>query len=214
NPPPNQQQTLNPWLIKIGPDSRGRTSLWNPLSPDNQLRLRFQLPHHFDFNELSVFKLGHEFVIGDFPSVIKKVVAYDTLHSGNDRCSVLLTIHIFGKLAIFRSGDKQWTIMPPKMPRDPHYTDIRVFNGRPIAVDSTGRTVVVGSDLSLDLVAEAVFGGNTKFLVVSDGELLLVDKYSDNLGDFRQFILQADDWMVYAIGIERAVRFVVFRLDE
>ncbi|PNY07727.1 F-box family protein [Trifolium pratense] len=243
NPPPNQQQqqTLNPWLIKIGLDSRGRTSLWNPLSRDKQLRLRFQLPHYFDFNQLSLFKLGHEFVIGDFPSVypnesystenshfMKKVVAYDdTLNSGNDRsCSVLLTIHISGKLAIFRSGDQQWMIMP-EMPPNP-YTDVCVFNGRPIAVDSAGRTVVVGSDLSLDLVAEAVFGGDTKYLVESDGELLLVDKYSNRVGQFRQFrqfersdyeqsdlfSFGADDERDYVIGIERAVRFDVFRLDE
>ncbi|KAK2391822.1 F-box protein SKIP23 [Trifolium repens] len=213
NPPPNQQQTLNPWLIKIGPDSHGHTSLWNPLSPDNQLRLRFQLPRHFDFNQLSVFKLGHEFVIGDFPSLIKKVVAYDTLHSGNDRCSVLLAIHLVGKLAIFRSGVELWTIVQPKMPPE-RYTDVCVFNGRPIAVISTGRTVVVGPDLSLDLVAEAVFGGGTKLLVESDGELLLVDKYTVNVRGDTPFILAAGDGNHYGIIIKRAVRFDVFRLDE
>ncbi|GAU31177.1 hypothetical protein TSUD_316020 [Trifolium subterraneum] len=236
NPSLNQQQTLNPWLIKIGLDSRGRISLWNPLSRDKQLRLRFQLPHHFDFNELSLFKLGHEFVIGEFPSVypnesystenshfMKKVVAYE------QGCSVLLTIHISGKLAIFRSGHQEWIIMP-EMPPNP-YTDVCVFNGRPIAVDSSGRTVVVGPDLSLDLVAEAVFGGDTKILVESDGELLLVDKYSEHLGEVRQsrqsrqfgrseqselllFTFGADDESDYEIEIERAVRFVVFRLDE
>jgi len=37
------------------------------------------------------------------------------------------------------------------------YVDVYVFNGRPIAVDSTGRTVTIQpQDLSLVLVAETV----------------------------------------------------------
>ena len=44
-------------------------------------------------------------------------------------------------------------------------------------MDSTGRTVVVGLDKSVALVADPVFGGDKKFLVESDGKLLLVDKY-------------------------------------
>jgi hypothetical protein len=146
---------------------------------------------------------------------MKKVVAYDTLH-----CSVLLTIHISGKLAIFRNGDEQWMIMP-EMPPNP-YTDVCVFNGRPIAVDRTGLTGVVGPDFSLDLVAEAVFGGGRKLLVESDGELLLVDKYSHRIGQFRhqeqsgagQSDLCTFTKRVYKVGVERAVRFDVFRLDE
>ncbi|XP_039688237.1 uncharacterized protein [Medicago truncatula] len=49
------------------------------------------------------------------------------------------------------------------------FDDVCVFNGQPIAVDGTGRTVTVEPDLSLELVAEAVFDGGKKFLVESDG---------------------------------------------
>jgi hypothetical protein len=131
------------------------------------------------------------------------------LHNGNDAC-FLLTIHISGKLAIFRSGDENWTILPeiPPMP----YTDVCVFDGKSIAVDSTGRTVAVGPDLSLDLVAEAVFGGDTKLLVESDGELLLVDKYLTHFGVTCTCTFNPEG--VYQIETERAARFVVFRLDE
>jgi hypothetical protein len=73
---------------------------------------------------------------------------------------------------------------------------------------------VVGPDLSLDLVAEAVFGGGTKLLVESDGELLLVDKYTVNVRGDTPFILEAGDGNHYGIIIKRAVRFNVFRLDE
>jgi hypothetical protein len=77
---------------------------------------------------------------------MKKVVVCDTFHNRNHPCSVLLTIYVSGKLAIFRSGDERWMIMP-EMPPKP-YTDVCVFNGRLIALDSTGRTVAVGPALS------------------------------------------------------------------
>jgi hypothetical protein len=221
----NQQQSLTPWLIKIGLDSHGRTRLWNPLSRDNLLSLHF--PQHIDFNQLSVFQLAHEYVIGNFPSkseqysfahtsiFTRKVAVYDTLRNqngnGNDRCSVLLTIHISGKLAIFRNGDERWTVMRAKPPKP--YTDVCVFNGRPIAVDSTGRTVAVGQDLSLHLVAKAVSVDNRKLLVESDGELLLVDMYLKP--DSTKCNMHVDGEGVYEFEIESdAVRFVVFRLDE
>ncbi|KAI5410435.1 F-box protein SKIP23 [Lathyrus oleraceus] len=248
SPPPNQQ-TLHPWLIKIGPDSRDQSHLWHPLSRDKHFPLHF--PNLIDFNQLPVIDLGCEFVIGNFPSqssslplnnslYMEKVVVFDadadTWQIGNgkakakaNRCSVLLTIHISGKLAVFRCGDERcderWTIIPEMLTP---YDDVCVFNGRPVAVDSTGRAVVVGADLSVELVAEPVFGGDKKFLVESDGELLLVDKYLSCLvsclrddGDG-----EGDGGGVYEIehgfaecefceiGRERAVRFHVFRLDQ
>jgi hypothetical protein len=73
-PPPNQQ-TLNPWLIKIGPDSHHQTHLWHPLSRDTQFPLYY--PILMDFNQLSVRDLGREFVIGN-SLYTGKVVVCDT----------------------------------------------------------------------------------------------------------------------------------------
>ncbi|KEH34029.1 F-box SKIP23-like protein [Medicago truncatula] len=203
--PPNQ--TLHPpWLIKIGPDSRDKTRLWYPLSLDYQLYL--QLPQLIDFKEYHIIHLGDEFVIGNFPSdyfsvdFMKKVLVYRTLHS-----YALLTINVSGKLAIFRSGDEHWTIIMPEELSSP-YSDVCLFKGRPIAVDFSGRTVAVGPDLGLDLVAESVgvFGGDKKLLVDSNGELLLVHKYVNSVENcfFNVFAF-------YEIG---DVRFQVFNLDE
>jgi len=229
-PPTNHHQTLNnnPWLIKIGPDSRDRTRLWNPLSRDKQLPLNS--PHIINFNEHRVIDLGREFVIGNFNEYsslyMEKVVVLDAdMWGGKDRCSVLLTIHISGKIAFFRGGDERWTIVP-EMPSP--FDDVCVFKGRPVAVDGTGRTVALRPDLSLDLVAEPVFGGDKKFLVESDGELLLVDKYLSCFrdgnfldhtnvpyGDVNVVNFDVDDdGEIFRIGSERAVRFDVFRLDE
>ncbi|KAI9100039.1 hypothetical protein K1719_024257 [Acacia pycnantha] len=76
----------------------------------------------------------------------------------------------------------------------------------------TGRTVVVGLDSIVRLVAEPVFGGDKKFLVESNGQLLLVDKYLSFdyqcLGAYDGF----DDDVCF--GWEQAVKFDVFMLNE
>ncbi|GAU30676.1 hypothetical protein TSUD_39000 [Trifolium subterraneum] len=155
-----QQQTLHPWLIKIGPDSHQQTHLWHPVSRVKQLPFYFH--DVIDFNQHRVIHLRTEFVFGDLPSSLngnnlEKIVVFDAD-----------TWHI----------EKRWTVIP-EMPTP--YDDVCVFNGRPIAVDSNGQTVALGLDLSLEFVVEPVFGGNKKFLVESDGELLLVYKHLTNV---------------------------------
>jgi hypothetical protein len=159
-----------------------------------------------DFNQLSVRDLGCEYIIGN-PLYMGKVVVCDTWHNGIDHCSILLSIYVTGELAIFRSGDEQWTLIP----RASHlpYTDVCVFNGRPIAVDGAGRTVAVGPDLSLDLVVKRHIGGDKNFLVESDGELLQVIAFL-SYDDCDESFLDVD-----GEGIrEGVVEFHVSRLDE
>ncbi|MCI40420.1 F-box protein, partial [Trifolium medium] len=119
-------------------------------------------------------------------------------------------IHVTGELAIFRCGDERWTLIP-SISEFP-YTDVCVFNGRPIAVDIDifGEIVAVRPDLSLDLVVEhGMYGGKKKVLVESDGELLLVS--SGHLSyDCDDSVLDADGEGIY----DGAVQFDVFRLDE
>ncbi|XP_020224314.1 F-box protein SKIP23 [Cajanus cajan] len=84
-----------------------------------------------------------------------------------------------------------------------------VFRGTLHAVDNTGRTVTVAlPDASLALAAAPVFGGDKKFLVESDGALLLVDLFLSNDREFEDF----DDFD--AFEWERTVRFDVFSLDR
>lgn len=219
---PPSHQTLRPWLIKIGQDSRGRTHLWHPLSRDPPISL---LPHVLDFNHLRVSDLGPEFVLGHSPPLspntslyMEKVVAATWQGKQQGPDFALLTIHVSGKLALFRSGDDRWTVIPD-MPAP--YDDVCIFRGRPCAVDGTGRTVAVRPDSTVELVAEPVFGGDKKLLVESNGELLLVDKYLSS--DCFCSVFEDDDdddgddyydGEIYGVGWERAVRFDVFRLEE
>ncbi|KAK4284891.1 hypothetical protein QN277_001663 [Acacia crassicarpa] len=219
--PPPSLSTSNsdhhPWLIKVE-DLRGQWGLRDPLS-----RYPIKIPRDFptvlDFYNLPVVELGQEYVLNDVDfsplnsledasSLYLEKVVFMWLNSKSQEFA-LLTIHVSGKLALFKSGDKEWTIIP-EMPTP--YDDVCVFQGQLYAVDSTGRTVVVGLDSGVRLVAEPVFGGDKKFLVESDGQLLLVDKYLSFdyqcLGAYDGFY---DD---VCFGCEQAVKFEVFKLDE
>jgi hypothetical protein len=126
---------------------------------------------------------------------------------------VLLTIHVSGKLAMFKSVEKRWTIIHD-MPSP--YDDVILFKGRFYAVDGTGRTVVVGLNSNPSLAANPVYGGDKKYLVESNGELLVVDMYLstdqeevDWDGDEEVSQVQLDGCLY-----ERTVKFKVYKVDE
>ncbi|KAK7271575.1 hypothetical protein RJT34_27597 [Clitoria ternatea] len=205
--PPNNP----PWLIKTS-----HHTLYHPLSR-SPLK-----PHPFllDLYHLPALDLAHEFLLADTSppdSLYMEKLVFLPLplhHHPERRRFVFLTIHVSGKLAFFTSGDSSWTIIPD-MPTP--FDDVCAFKGNLYAVDHTGRTVAVGLDSGLGSVAEPVFGGDKKFLVECEGELLLVDKYLSShyfpnaglvLGDGE------DDDEVDEFGGERTVWFDVYRLDQ
>lgn len=58
---------------------------------------------------------------------------------------------------MFRCGDDSWTKIPNV---EKSHEDICIFKGRPCVVDINGRTVMIGSDLGVHLVAEPLNGGD------------------------------------------------------
>ncbi|MCI33681.1 F-box protein, partial [Trifolium medium] len=118
----------------------------------------------------------------------KKVVAVTPL---------ILGILLYnGHLVLLRCGDEHWTDMVSSI------GDIYVFKGRIYAAEEvSGKTVSIGpEDLSVQLVTNKVpGGGHMKFLVESEGELLLVDIY--------------DESFCYDIIFEDALFVNVFMLD-
>lgn len=214
------------WLVKVEEVQPGRMRLLNPLSRFLLNPLPTSFPKAMNLLDLKVLELGQEYVLhymnfqpfrdslGDVGNLYMEKVVFMCLGSEEtDEDFALLTIHVSGKLAMFKSEDKRWTIIHD-MPYP--YDDVVLFRGDFYAVDCTGRTVAVGLSLTLSLVAEPVFGGDKKFLVESDGELLLVDMYlsiedvgvGDGDGDE-----VADEVCDEYVG-ERTVRFKVFGLDS
>ncbi|KAF5745790.1 F-box protein SKIP23-like [Tripterygium wilfordii] len=210
------------WVIKIEEDLPDRKSLLNPLSRHRFSPLPSDFPRVLDLSGIRVCELGQEYVlhsinykhmIGDDNLYMEKVALKWVSIDGD---FVLLTIHVSGKLALFRSGNKRWTTIND-MPSP--YDDVILFKGEFLAVDNTGRTVnvdVTGSPPVLSLVANPVFGGDKKYLVECEGQLLMVDMYlsidateGGPLGFGEDFLEHLAVYMS-----ERTVRFKVYKLDE
>ncbi|RVW96707.1 F-box protein SKIP23 [Vitis vinifera] len=199
------QPTIGSWLIKVEEDVPDMAHLVNPLSTFQFKHLPPNFPKTFDFSRFRVSELGQEYVLqymnhrpsgeADEGSLHKGKVAFSSTSNGED--FVMLTIHVSGKLAMFRHGNKRLKTIDDM----PSCDDLIFFNGEFYAVDNTGRTVVVaiGSPPVLSLIADSVIGGNKKSLVESNGELLMVNTYFDQ--------------GIHGI-MNRAVRFKVFKLNQ
>ena len=175
-----------------------------------------------DLFNFKVVDLGHEYVlrymevIDNYSNAIlneagtlgTKKVAYMCLGSEFETEGfALLTIHVSGSfLAMFKSEDKRWS----KIAYDLHslYHDVVLFRDEFYAVDSNGRTVHVGLSSSVSLVAGRVFsGGGKKYLVESNGQLLLVDMYLSFFPDV------SDDEVFYGSICNHRMWFKVYKLD-
>ncbi|PNX82860.1 F-box protein, partial [Trifolium pratense] len=191
-----QQQTLRPWLIRIGPDVYGKTQIWHPFD----VRLRYPLffaPCHFvhhliDFNQLPVIDIGQMFYIYGPKIHIGKVVVA-TCEMGQPLA--LLTYDRFDVPTIFQCEDNSWRSIPTMLGFS--WGNICLFKGQPCVADKNGRTLMIRENFNVLLLANPVFGGNVKFLVESECDLLLVDCYGIDSSPF-----------------DKDIRFDVFRLDE
>ncbi|KAL3843332.1 hypothetical protein ACJIZ3_000735 [Penstemon smallii] len=211
------------WIIKLERDNPTRMHLMNPLTRSLFKPLPQHFPKIFNLMDFRVNELGEEYTlqyinfrpmassIGEAGDVYMEKVA--VLINSGDRF-VLLTIHVSGKLVVFKSGDEKWRVIDD-LPSP--YDDVIFRGGKFYAVDNTGRLVLVNIvDLNVNVVASSIFGGDKKFLVESDKELLLVDMYlsigpEDDLGynEGFEFYEEFD-----CFTSERTVKFKVFRLDD
>ncbi|AES74963.1 putative F-box domain-containing protein [Medicago truncatula] len=179
--PPQQQQEqqtlLRPWLIRVSQNTRGKTRFFHPLFCDSPLpRINLIL----DFRKLSLLHLGSNTFTRDFDTYSQhqpfnsdymfpeKVIAV-TCHGKNPL--IVATISSHPEPLLSKCGNEKWKVIPDM---SMEFGDICLFKGRAYAVDKIGKTIMVGSDSNVHLVAEPLDGGeNKKLLVESDGDLLL-----------------------------------------
>jgi hypothetical protein len=161
-----QTPGLCSWIVKITQYSTGQT------------QERSTSPFVFDFSKISVLHLATNFVIPHFNS--KKVVA--VMSHGKKTIIVGSLNSTREEPVVLKCGYENWKFIPEM---SAYLGDIRVFKGQPYVVDKTGWTVTVGQDGSnVQLVAVSlVGGGDIKFLVESDGDLLLADVYDRKFKD-------------------------------
>ncbi|XP_050363947.1 F-box protein SKIP23 isoform X2 [Argentina anserina] len=210
------------WLVKIEEDVPGRTHLLNPLSRFAPRRLPESFPKVLDLSRFRILDLAEEFVLHhvNFRPLVnaaanlymEKVVFMCLGDESSDY--VLLTIHVSGELALFKSVDKKWSIIHD-MPSP--YDDVILFRGEFYAVDGAGRTVRVAlEEMSPILAANPVYGGDKKFLVESSGELLVVDMYlsTDQELDWEEEEEEVSQVQLDGCIYERTVKFKVYKVDE
>ncbi|KAL5706363.1 hypothetical protein ACHQM5_024541 [Ranunculus cassubicifolius] len=224
---PDQNQINKPWIIKLEQDVSDKSHLLNPLSESKIQPLPSNFPKLFDFMDIGISELGQEYVLryankqafGFAGDVYREKVIFSSNPPGSKEVDyVIMTIHVSGKLAMFKLKDNTWSIIDD-MPSP--YDDLILYKGEFYAVDSTGRAVVVvGPSLGVEEVTSSVFGGDKKYLVELDGDLLLVDRYlsigSDdhpiylnNVHDYEIFVPANDDTYV----IDTTVQFKIYKLD-
>ncbi|KAI3717403.1 hypothetical protein L1987_68993 [Smallanthus sonchifolius] len=214
----------SPWLIKVERDNPQKTHLMNPLTGSEFIPISPNFPKTLNLLNFRVSELGQEYAlqyisyrpnansIGDSVTLYMEKVAFCS--SGVDGF-VLLTIHVSGKLALLRNGERKWNIIND-LPSP--YDDVIFYNGLFYAVDSTGRTVVVDAETAeLQVVAGSVFGGDKKFLVECEGELIMVDKYL-SVGPENEVDYEDEGYEFYedidCFMSERTVKLEVYRLDK
>lgn len=217
--PPESQTETNPiaWLVKVEEDIPDRKRLLNPLTRNYIDSLPEGFPRILDVSRFRLQELGQEFVLHyvncrfrDLGSVYMEKVVVMSLDDDNGNDFMLLTIHVSGKLAVFKSENRAWTIIHD-MPSP--FDDVILFKGHFYAVDNNGRTVIVdSSSIDLNVTANPVFGGDKKLLVESCGELLLVDMYLSIETEGGGFLEEYFEHLAYYMK-ERTVRFKVFRLN-
>ncbi|KAK9064483.1 hypothetical protein SSX86_015865 [Deinandra increscens subsp. villosa] len=228
-PDPDPQKPHLPWLIKVERDNPLKTHLMNPLTGSEFIPLLPSFPKSLDLLNFRVTELGNEYAlqyisyrpnansIGDSVTLYMEKVAFCGF--GVDGFGVdgfvLLTIHVSGKLAVLKNGERKWSIIND-LPAP--YDDVLFFDGEFYAVDSTGRTVIVDpKTMSLEVVSGSVFGGDKKFLVESVGELLMVDKYL-SVGPENDTDYDEENYEFYedfdCFMSERTVRLEVYKLDK
>ncbi|XP_042494744.1 F-box protein SKIP23-like [Macadamia integrifolia] len=231
----------NGWLIKVEEDDL-QNILLNPLTQVQIRPLPSMLPKVLGLSDFRISELGQEYVLQEinypaFPylnffnaeTCFTKKVAFASSKSSisspeddNDDFT-LLAIHVSGQLSIFKSGDEKWSIIEDLLSS---YSDVICFKGKFYAVDITGGTVIVDPSATVSLrtfivgpYTTAVFEGGKRYLVESEGDLLLVDLRlcRDRLDDPRSnpnFDLYSRIHPRLYERIGSPVEFKVFKLNE
>ncbi|KEH33242.1 hypothetical protein MtrunA17_Chr3g0088921 [Medicago truncatula] len=200
--PPHQTVVLRPWLMQICPSSlpnkRGKIMLTYshpPIRHESAKQLQETLIERadvLDFNKLSVLHLGTRYISNQYGKCPETALAV-TCHGKNPL--LLGTLSHFSHLpVIFRGCNEQWKLFSNL---STVRGDICLFKGRFYVVEMSGRTVKIGPDLTMVLVAQPLYNllGDSlirKMLVESEGELLLLDIYQ-SLYQFRIDFFKLDE---------------------
>ncbi|XP_026442502.1 F-box protein At2g17036-like [Papaver somniferum] len=185
--------------------------------------------HHSELQEAYLVQIPNsqysvevkELYVGEVD--VKKVVILSSnpnLPTNDDVYGVMVLCREGNLVLIKPKENQKWNVLD----EDYRFRDVVSYNGNFYAVDAAGRAVVVDTNLELNVVAEppvTVGGGTEKRLVISDGDLFLVDVYmysgsDDSDGDENGDQTESDDEEIPLVLDYEAIpcEFEVYKLDE
>ncbi|PON82686.1 F-box domain containing protein [Trema orientale] len=180
------------WLIKLNQSPQpqpGRFHVMNPLCRHQFQPLPNSFPKVIDSLQFRVFEMAKSYTL-QFSNLT--YCNYKVALSPSPDCPSLMIV-ASGVLWHIKLGHGRWTAIDD-MVSQLSYEDVIIYQGKFCAVDELGRTMLVDSSMHIMEIASPspiMAGGDKKNLVVSNGELLLVDAYF-KVPYFRVFKLNVD----------------------
>ena len=181
--PSTSSSSSKGWLIKVEEYQRGKLRLLDSLSCRRIKDITNGFPDNlFELSEFSLTKLttayGLKYVHGSSTIAgVNKVVLSPNSNLGQVETCSIFVIYDNGKLGFAKNGEQDLTLVDNRIF---DYNDIIVFKGQPYVVDRWGTVSWIDSSLKVVQYSPPTFGlGGRKHLVVSNGELYVVDRYLD-----------------------------------
>ncbi|XP_030535806.1 putative F-box protein At5g60060 [Rhodamnia argentea] len=214
------------WLVKVQESNLGDVQL---LSLFSQMRITC-LPRNFpkviDSLEFGIVEICREYRLeystwGVVPGIRKVVVSPDCVWTDLDELEVYSIVEE-GRLGYWKYGDENWTYLDDQ--RGCSYDDIIVYEGKVCVVDWSGMVSLIDSSFRTQKLSPSICtidggsgssggsSGNCKYLVVSSGDLYVVDRYFSGNRSGYEFDAYMEDFLYP--DIEETFDFTVYRLDR
>lgn len=171
------------WLVKVEEFEFDRKCLF--LNPLSNLQFKFSDPEGINLLDYQVVEVSKGYELQSiegipFIDVNKLVLFPDSAWNSRVEGTEIFALYHKGKLGHMKYGDKNWTLVED-LGYD--YDDIIVYKGQTYVIDTLGMVSWIGnigSSIKLVPFLPPFSGlGNQKHLVVSCGELYLVDRSFD-----------------------------------
>ncbi|XP_010034705.2 putative F-box protein At5g60060 [Eucalyptus grandis] len=180
------------WLLKLEESEPGRMRILSLFSRQRIAYLPHEFPEVLDSLQFRIVEICREYTLeygggtGGLVQGVRKVVMHpDCVGSDVDRCSVYF-IDGKGRLGYWRYGDENWSHIDDS--QGSGYDDIAVYDSRVCVVDQFGSVSEIDSSFGLQSLSPPIYSGNHrgsggfwKQLVVSSGDLYLVDRYTESI---------------------------------
>ncbi|KAK2632887.1 hypothetical protein EUGRSUZ_L00944 [Eucalyptus grandis] len=168
------------WLLKLEESELGRMRILSLYSHRRIVYLPHKFPKVLDSLQFRIVEISRQYTLehgggtGALVQYVQKVVMHpDCVGSDVDRCSVYF-IDYKGRLGYWRYGDEKWSHLDDS--EGGGYDDIAVYEGRVCVINRLGSVSEIDSSFGLRSLSLPIYSGFWKQLVVSSGDLYVVDK--------------------------------------